>query len=200
MRFLPWLVIGASVALAVTAEGCTDRACFEWSKQAQGACPAQADARDFFGECSDVKQVDSGPSYLDDLGGLCCYDVTHSAPGKFIPCQMSTTTRTTTPSTGGSTGTSTNVGTGGSTGTTTPLGTGGGPATCQTCSEAMASGNSGDFCAGASDFFVALETCACNGCATSCHDFCALGAAPTGTCSSCFEASCPSEVADCQSN
>ncbi len=205
MRFLPWLVMGAAVTLAVTAEGCADRACLEWRQQAEGACPRQADAQPFFGVCSDVKAVVSEPTFLADMGGLCCYDVTHRAAEKSIPCNGSTTTTTTTHQTTGTDTTTTGTGGAGgtsSTGTSTPqTGGGGASPSCEICDEALMNGNSGNLCTGASsNAFVGLVTCACADCAAACHDFCNVGAAPSDACSTCFDGACPSEVSACTSN
>ncbi len=50
--------------------GCAEQACFAWS-QAEGACPARADALQFF--CAEsVGSVESEGVAQD---GLCCYDV-----------------------------------------------------------------------------------------------------------------------------
>jgi hypothetical protein len=87
---LPVVVMGAAIAFALSAEGCDDRACLEWSASL-GACPSQGDARMYFGECSDVTAVLSGPSFIDDDGGLCCYDVKHT-DAHVIHCSDETST------------------------------------------------------------------------------------------------------------
>jgi hypothetical protein len=110
--------MSAAVAFAISAQGCDDRACFEWA-EAVGPCPSQTAAPQYFGDCSDVTAVKSGPTFIDDLGGLCCYDVTHN-DNHFIPCSDTTTTGQRTTTTVGTTGDSTASG---ST-TTTPSTTG----------------------------------------------------------------------------
>lgn len=79
------VALGRLVVLAVMAacSGCTDEACFSWTA-AEGACPAQAEAMQFFrsGNCEGpVKSVDSDGEFIvadDDPipGDLCCYTVT----------------------------------------------------------------------------------------------------------------------------
>jgi hypothetical protein len=75
------------MALAVIAAcaGCTDEACFSWTA-AEGACPAQDEAMQFFqsGNCgSPIESVDSDGEFVvaeDDPipGDLCCYSVTQN--------------------------------------------------------------------------------------------------------------------------
>jgi hypothetical protein len=81
------VVVGRLFVLAVVAAcaGCTDEACFSWTK-AEGACPAQEDALQFFvppGCFGPVQSVDSEGEFVempDDPipGDLCCYEVTES--------------------------------------------------------------------------------------------------------------------------
>lgn len=75
------------VALGViaAAAGCSDEACFMWT-QAEGQCPAQEEALQFFSTpgCSgSVESVDSDGEFVVDEedpfpGELCCYTVTRS--------------------------------------------------------------------------------------------------------------------------
>jgi hypothetical protein len=53
---------------------CADQACFQWTK-AEGPCPNQADAQQFFGTCNTVRSVESDGDFQTDNGGLCCYTV-----------------------------------------------------------------------------------------------------------------------------
>ena len=68
-----------------TSIGCTDEACFSWSK-AEGACPSQEQALQFFvpvGCTGAIESVDSDGEFVVDnedpfSGDLCCYTVTES--------------------------------------------------------------------------------------------------------------------------
>lgn len=72
-------------ALLAGAAGCSEEACFNWS-EAEGACPSQAEAMEFFvppGCFGPIESVDSeGELIVDDEdpipGDLCCYSVTKS--------------------------------------------------------------------------------------------------------------------------
>jgi hypothetical protein len=205
MRFLPGLLLGVAVALAVTAEGCNDRACLEWNEMAEGSCPAQADALGFFGECSDVKKVLSAPTYLADEGGLCCYDVIHRPLASPIPCRVTTTTTTRMTGTGGTTsipetGGAHPTSSSSETTTTTVFDAG----ACDSCAQVLAGGNNGDVCSGtATETFTQLVTCACGSqgaCEASCHNFCGLGEKPSPSCHTCLGASCAAELAGCEAN
>lgn len=78
VRLLALVVIAASA-------GCSDEACFMWT-QAEGACPSQEEAYQFFvpaGCVGSIESVDSdGELVVDDEdpfpGDLCCYSVTRS--------------------------------------------------------------------------------------------------------------------------
>ncbi|HVY46559.1 MAG TPA: hypothetical protein VHB21_11800, partial [Minicystis sp.] len=93
-----WLAVPAAVlvALAISAPGCATRACFTWS-EAEGACPSQHDALDFFGTCTAIKAVDSAPTFIAS-DGLCCYDVRELSDDSFFRCGS---TNTSPPGTGG---------------------------------------------------------------------------------------------------
>jgi hypothetical protein len=77
-----WLV---AAALLGSVAGCSDEACFSWTKQ-EGSCPAQEEALPFFvppGCVGGIESVDSEPEFIvepDDQipGDLCCYSVTKS--------------------------------------------------------------------------------------------------------------------------
>src|SRR5262245_26750722 len=78
-----WLACLLAVGLVPATAGCSDEACFSWTKQ-EGSCPAQTEAIQFFsvpGCNSDVESVDSEGEYVVDdedpiAGDLCCYTVT----------------------------------------------------------------------------------------------------------------------------
>ena len=199
MRLLPLFLLAVlGLALALSAEGCNDRACFEWSPP-QGPCPGQKDAIGFFGGCGSISAVKSGPSSEED-GTLCCYDVVSVGQGE--PPECSSEPTTTVPTT-----TFTETSGGGSTFTSTPTfttttGEGGAPP-CATCAEALSAGNAGTICAGnAEGDFAALSQCACTqeNCADACNKFCSVGEAPNAGCNDCLGNECAPEAAACQAN
>ena len=76
LRVAGLLALLSALLSALLCAGCDKTACFEWS-EAEGACPAQDEALQFFEEpsChySEIQSVDSEGEFDD---GACCYTVT----------------------------------------------------------------------------------------------------------------------------
>lgn len=81
-------VAGLSFLAVVLAalSGCGDSACFQWS-EAEGACPAQAEAKTYMTQvgpssnnCGGVVSVDSDGEFD---GTACCYDVSKSDTNQY---------------------------------------------------------------------------------------------------------------------
>jgi hypothetical protein len=79
----PRILLTLALVLPMLKIGCvgrvsTNRKCFAWTK-AEGACPAQTEAIDFFsGDGSCPPPVQSVESEGEFLGDRCCYEVTDS--------------------------------------------------------------------------------------------------------------------------
>jgi hypothetical protein len=75
----------AALGVMVATAGCADEACFSWTT-AEGACPSQEEALQFFvpvGCSGAIQSVDSEAEFVEDSedpfpGDLCCYSVTQS--------------------------------------------------------------------------------------------------------------------------
>src|SRR5262245_6597346 len=79
-----FILLALTCALPLVTSACGQQACFFWTS-AEGACPSQDEALQFFGDqiCgSPIESVDSEPEYD---GELCCYDVTERNTSE-VPC------------------------------------------------------------------------------------------------------------------
>jgi hypothetical protein len=168
----PLVLFAFAFALPFATGGCGKQACFFWT-EAEGACPSQAEAIDFFGNnqgCgSPIESVDSEPEYD---GELCCYDVTEQDTGD-IPCA------------GGVGG----VGGFGSGAVTSAVSTGSGG--CQTCGPFATSAFMGavpiGLCSGSDQIFSNMLNCICAGpCQAACSaDLVCMGQSSSTPCFDC---------------
>lgn len=183
------LALATGLLLTVSSSGCgTDRACFYWT-EAEGACPSQSEALDFFqGDfCSGtITSVDSEPSFEGDT---CCYDVTEDSssfancvpePGPFPP-------GTSVVGVGGFGGSGGFGGAGGSAGAGGAGGVGGVEPTCASCKQFLLEDNPPELCPASVPLYEAFTDCKCLGaCADVCGDACMSSGAPAADCDNCL--------------
>jgi hypothetical protein len=164
----PLLVFALAFALPLGASGCGKQACFFWTK-AEGACPSQDEAINFFNDqncASSIESVDSEPEFD---GELCCYDVTENDISD-VPCA------------GGAGG----FGTGVVGSAAVSTGTGG----CVSCSSVANSAFMGTvpmgLCSSSQQLFDSLQSCLCAGsCQAVCTDNMCLNQPASTPCFDC---------------
>lgn len=196
MRASRLLFAAATVALSFTVTGCGRQACFTWT-EAEGSCPAQAEALPFFTspDCpGKVVSVDSEATRRLDLG-LCCYDVTERELSNESLCGNG--------GFGGagsteSSGFVSSTGQGGSSAVSTSGA--GGSAQCSHCSDAFEFAPMQPLCPGSELLFKTMSGCACGGaCSADCSDSFCAGSSTSMACFTCLEdkAGCMMEFSAC---
>lgn len=208
----PFKVIGfGMLALMVLNAGCTERACFYWT-EAEGACPARADAPDFFADpncgTSSIDSVDSEGVFEDD--GVCCYDVTKKDGDVFDICEPQPIPPGPGPGVTVTVGSSSGGGFGGGgqggfgAGGAGGSGGAGGGGVCIGCLAALSGGDTNSLCAVSLVFYQKLSDCQCTGvCSMACMDNQCMGAQPSMDCDTCTQDSvngCGVELSECLSD
>jgi hypothetical protein len=79
------LFIAAALALATV--GCGKIGCFAWTK-AEGACPSQDEALEFFGNPQCGGPIESVDSEAEFDGQYCCYDITKRGEEDYDECAL----------------------------------------------------------------------------------------------------------------
>jgi hypothetical protein len=72
-----------SCALPLGSSGCSQQACFFWTK-AEGPCPSQAEALQFLASNNCDSPIESVDSEAEYDGELCCYDVTERGSDEIL--------------------------------------------------------------------------------------------------------------------
>jgi hypothetical protein len=145
----PILFFALTFALPLAAAGCDKRACFFWT-EAEGACPAQDEAIDFFGDGFCESPIESVDSEGDFDGELCCYDITETGAGD-VACDS------------GGVG----AGAGGFGSTAASSGTGGSCQHCGSFANSFFTGGAGivpgNLCPISQELYLAMQGCLCSG-------------------------------------
>jgi hypothetical protein len=168
----PFLLLALACALPLASTGCAQRACFFWT-EAEGECPSQNEAIDFFTNSNCDSPIESVDSEAEFDGEMCCYDVTERATEEIMCSPPVPDSK--------------------------PPGPGGGvppPPTCLTCSSFVGSAFMGappdKLCQTSLAIFDTLQSCLCAGpCQSACNgSFCAQASASTA----CFDCATDSAV------
>jgi hypothetical protein len=182
--FLP-IAVAAGASLVLGGAGCaSDRACFHWT-EAEGACPSEKEALDFFQDpfCSSpITSVNSPGSFEGDT---CCYDVSENSdpfssgcvPGGF--------------GSGPQTGVAVGVGGAGGVGGSPGVGGAGagGSANCSRCKQFMLETDPLPLCNVSLPLYQALTDCRCvegGACFPVCASTACMNLAPSQECESCM--------------
>jgi len=179
------LALASSLLLIMGSTGCgSDRACFYWT-EAEGACPTQEEAIDFFssGQCSsDIASIDSEGTFEDDT---CCYDVTESS-SDFVDCFPTPVPPG--PSTSVSVGVGGAGGIGGAGGSSGTAGNGGaGGDACAPCKQFLIETTPPELCPASAPIYEAFTDCKCFGkCSAECGDTCNASQVPSDACNNCL--------------
>ena len=179
------LALLTGLFLSTSGTGCgANQACFYWT-QAEGSCPSQKEALDFFQGnnqfCqSGVTSVDSEGTFDGDV---CCYDVTevdNSFGGDcFIEPGPPPPNVTTSVGSGGAAGMGGFGGAGGAGGT--------GGSDCSGCAAFFTNTNPPPLCANSVPLYEALTDCECQGpCASACGQNVCLGMPSDTPCDMCL--------------
>jgi hypothetical protein len=200
-----WRAYLLAIGVVGAQSGCVERACFHWTA-AEGACPASFNAHEFFGECSDIKSVDSPGDYVSE--GLCCYSISKTDGRLPRKCGTSGSSFSIVPPDGsfssvivaGSFSGDTFSGSGGFGGSTATNGAGGsGPSSgsggsgeCSSCGDAIAGASNEPLCPGnAEQAYDSLSACVCSDfCDDVCQDLCTSSGRVTPDCSRCVVQNC----------
>lgn len=174
-----------SLSVPLSTAGCSQTACFTWSKDVEGECPSQKKALSFLQDKRCPSFIDSVESEGDYSNNLCCYTVTEHDSGQShenFPCEVFP------PGSGGVGGFG---GMGGAVGTgVAPPPPDPTPNTCLRCAQALANSGFPDepTCSKSQGLLEAVNACMCESgpCASSCEaTFCSAREADS-VCLSCL--------------
>ncbi|MCC6559088.1 MAG: hypothetical protein IT372_39695 [Polyangiaceae bacterium] len=76
-----------ALALALASAGCGKVGCFRWT-EAEGECPSQDAAAEYFGSNQCGGSIESVDSEGELDGAYCCYDVTERDDGDYYDCAV----------------------------------------------------------------------------------------------------------------